>query len=123
MACKKFILMSLLLSGLVRPGRACDICGCFMGITLYDNQSGLSLMHHYRIFNGYRALRHSARFFPAGARPFFPMPLNGDNGYAHAHRGDPTDFDAFRVIELRGKHFLSRRVELNTFVPYVLVLN
>ena len=120
MKSKKCILLGLLLSGLTLPGRACDICGCFMGITPYDNQSGFSLMHRYRIFNGYQALGQSAQFFPPGARPFFPSPLNGDNEYAHSHHGNPTDFEAFRVIELRGKYFLSRRVELNAFVPYVL---
>ena len=103
-----------------RPGRACDICGCFMGITPYDNQSGLSLMHRYRIFNGYQADGQTPHFFPTGARPFFPSPLNGDNGYAHAHHNDPTDFEAFRVVELRGKYFLARRLEVNAFVPYVL---
>ena len=117
---KKLLLLLGLLLGLVGPGRACDICGCFMGITPYDNQSGFSLMHRYRIFNGYHALGQSPQFFPSGARPFFPSPLNGDNGYAHSHHGDPTDFEAFRVIELRGKYFLSRRVELNAFVPYVM---
>ncbi|MBD2769961.1 hypothetical protein IC235_18900 [Hymenobacter sp. BT664] len=114
-----FLLGSLLLLA-PRPGRACDICGCFMGITPYDNQSGVSLMHRYRIFNGYQALGQTPHFFPAGARPFFPSSLNGDNGYAHDHSGDPTDFEAFRVIELRGKYFLSQRVELNAFVPYVM---
>jgi hypothetical protein len=100
--------------------RACDICGCFMGITPYDNQSGFSLMHRYRIFNGYHEYGQSPRFFPAGARPFFPSPLNGDDGYAHNHSGNSTDFEAFRVVELRGKYFLSQRVELNAFVPYVM---
>ena len=103
-----------------RPGRACDICGCFMGITPYDNQSGLSLMHRYRIFHGYQGLGQAAHFFPAGARPVFPSALNSDNGYQDEAAGDPTDFEAFRVIELRGKYFLSRRVELNAFVPYVM---
>ena len=121
MASKKILLLSFGLGlGAMLPARACDICGCFMGITPYDNQSGISLLHRYRIFNGYRALGQSAQFFPAGARPFFPSTLNGDASYAHSHRSDPTDFEAFRVIELRGKHFLSRRVELNAFVPYVM---
>ena len=117
---KKTLLLFGLLLGLAGPGRACDICGCFMGITPYDNQSSFSLMHRYRIFNGYHALGQSPQFFPSGARPFFPSPLNGDNGYQHSHKGDPTDFEAFRVVELRGKYFLSRRVELNAFVPYVM---
>ncbi len=116
---RQFLLASLLL--LAGPAaRACDICGCFMGITPYDNQSGFALMHRYRIFNGYQDDGQTPHFFPTGARPFFPSSLNSDNGYAHNHHGDPTDFEAFRVIELRGKYFLSRRVELNAFVPYVL---
>ena len=117
-------LLSLLLSGgLLLSGpaaRACDICGCFMGITPYDNQSSLVLMHRYRIFNGYQEFGQRARFRPAGARIAFPAHLNSDNGYDPAHDGDPTDFEAFRVVELRGKYFLSRRVELNAFVPYVM---
>ncbi|WP_019948466.1 hypothetical protein [Hymenobacter aerophilus] len=115
------LLLAALLVGLATPAaRACDICGCFMGITPYDNQSGFSLMHRYRIFNGYRALDQSPDFRPDGARIFFPNKLNSDEGYAHSHRGDPTDFEAFRVVELRGKYFLSQRVELNAFVPYVM---
>lgn len=117
-------LRSLLLGGLLLlaspAARACDICGCFMGITPYDNQSGFALMHRYRIFNGYQAEGQRPQFLPAGARPFFPTALNSDDGYAHRHRRDPTDFEAFRVLELRGKYFLARRVELNAFVPYVL---
>ena len=113
------LLGSLLL--LASPAaRACDICGCFMGITPYDNQSSFALMHHYRIFSGYQTLGQPAHFFPAGARPLFPAPLNGDNGYEHEHHGSPTDFEAFRVVELRGKYFLSQRVELNAFLPYVM---
>ncbi|WP_310391650.1 hypothetical protein [Hymenobacter sp.] len=117
------IFSRLLLGGLLLTGpaaRACDICGCFMGITPYDNQSGAALMHRYRIFNGYRALGQRPQFRPAGARVAFPSALNSDNGYGHDHQGDATDFEAFRVLELRGKYFLSRRVELNAFVPYVL---
>lgn len=116
----KFLLLSGMLLGGARAGWACDICGCFMGITPYDNQSGFSLMHRYRIFNGYPLLGQPAQFRPSGANVLFPSALNSDNGYAHSHRGDPTDFEAFRVIELRGKYFLSRRVELNAFMPYVM---
>ena len=103
------------------PSQACDICGCFMGITPYDNQSGISLMHRYRIFNGYQHYGQSAQFFPKGAQPFFPTSLNEtDPNYSHSHKGDPTDFEAFRVMELRGKYFLAKRLELNAFVPYVM---
>ena len=117
---KKIALLSLLVISSAQASRACDICGCFMGITPYDNQSGFSLMHRYRIFNGYPQLGQAAHFRPSGANIFLPATFNGDDGYAHDHKGDPTDFEAFRVIELRGKYFLSRRLELNAFVPYVM---
>lgn len=77
-------------------------------------------MHRYRIFNGYRQLGQSPQLFPDGVRPFFPAHFNNDTGYEHSHHGDPNDYEAFRVVELRGKYFLSQRVELNAFVPYVM---
>ncbi len=121
MKCFLRLLLTSLLWGLAGPAaHACDICGCFMGITPYDNQSGFSLMHRYRIYNGYRQLGQSPDFRPTGARIFFPTKLNSDDGYAHSHHGDPTDFEAFRVVELRGKYFLAQRLELNAFVPYVM---
>lgn len=109
----------LLLLGSRQVSQAYAICGCFMGITLYDNQSGFSLMHRYRIFNGYPLLGQAAQFRPNGANVFVPSALNSDNGYAHSHRKEPTDFEAFRAVELRDKYFLSQRAELNAFVPYV----
>lgn len=102
------------------PARACDLCGCFMGITPYDNQSTLSLMHRYRAFNGYQELGQQHRFFPTGARPFFPSALQRDTGYKHDHEGSPTDYEVFRVVELRAKYFLAQRLELNAFVPYAM---
>ncbi|MGI4872580.1 MAG: hypothetical protein ACRYFX_15560 [Janthinobacterium lividum] len=116
---KKYFLFLLLFAA--GPARACDICGCFMGITPYDNQSSFSLMHRYRIFNGYQALGQSHSLFPNGANWLQPAgALNADNGYKHAHTGDPTDFEAYRAVELRGKYFLSQRVELNAFVPFLM---
>ncbi|UYZ64812.1 hypothetical protein [Hymenobacter weizhouensis] len=114
-----FLTALLLLAG--SAGRACDICGCFMGITPYDNQSSLSLMHRYRVFNGYQQHGQSPQFFPAGSRPFFPAhPNRTDADFRHAHNGNAGDFEVFRVVELRGKYFLSKRVELNAFVPYAM---
>lgn len=103
------------------PGRACDICGCFMGITPYDNQSGFSLMHRYRVFNGYQGYGQAPQFFPRGTSALFPPhPNRTDAGFRHAHNGDPNDYEIYRVVELRGKYFLSKRLELNAFVPYVM---
>lgn len=115
---KSFLTAALL--ALAGPVAACDICGCFMGITPYDNQSGLAVMHRYRVFNGYQQLGQQPRFFPKNVHAFVPRKLNEDDGYKHSHDGDPTDFEAFRVVELRGKYFLAQRLELNAFVPYVM---
>lgn len=112
------LLLALLLAA--PAARACDICGCFMGITPYDNQSTFQLMHRYRVFNGYQSLGQSPKFWPAGGRYFAPGPLNSDDGYKHSHKGDATDFEVFRVVELRAKYYLARRLELNVFVPYVM---
>ncbi|MGY2131161.1 hypothetical protein ACW9KT_02960 [Hymenobacter sp. HD11105] len=32
----------------------------------------------------------------------------------------PTDYEIFRVVELRGKYFLAKRLDLNVFIPYVM---
>ncbi|MCA8829342.1 transporter [Hymenobacter pini] len=118
---KKTLLLVIPLLLLAVAGRACDICGCFMGITPYDNQSGFALMHRYRVFNGYQSYGQQPQFFPAGARPFISRPLNHvDEGFRHSHKGDPSDYEIYRVVELRGKYFLSKRLELNAFLPYVM---
>lgn len=114
-----FLLLTTLLGSVA--SRACDICGCFMGITPYDNQSGFSLMHRYRVFNGYQSYGQQPQFFPAGARPFVSQPRNhADDGFRHSHQGDASDYEIFRVVEVRGKYFLSKRLELNAFLPYVM---
>jgi hypothetical protein len=102
----------VLLSGTMAS--ACDICGCFMGITPYDNQSSIAVLYRYRSFHGYQGQNQS--LFPAGAK-FFPQ---GDKSDAPitSHNGNPTDFEAYRALEVRAKYFLSRRIELNGILPY-----
>jgi hypothetical protein len=48
-------------------GSACDSCGGFMGLTPYDNQSQFTLLHRYRVFNGYRTYQQQSHFFIPGA--------------------------------------------------------
>ncbi|WP_426490914.1 hypothetical protein [Hymenobacter sp. 102] len=118
---QKFLTLLLPALLLATAACACDVCGCFMGITPYDNQSGFSLMHRYRVFNGYQRYGQQPQFFPAGSRPFFSTPLSHvDDDFRHSHKGDASDYEIFRVMELRGKFFLSKRVELNAFLPYVM---
>ncbi len=126
--------LGLLLTGW--PAAACDMCGCFMGLTPYDNQSSVTLLTRYRVFHGYAGQGHA--LFPAGApvmglrapaaapglaeapRPGTAQRVSHD-GHDHAAAApDGRDFEAFRVVELRGRYFLSRRIELNAVMPYVL---
>lgn len=93
---------------------ACDVCGCYMGILPYDNQSSISFMHRYRVFNGYRNYQHHYRYFPDGA-------------YKTAHGSHPADtsliknysskdYESFKVYELRVKYFIHKRIELNGII-------
>ncbi len=108
----KFLLLALCLSS--TSAFACDICGCFMGLTPYDNQSSFGLLYRYRSFNGYRGQSH--QFFPRGSSFFMPkddrsQPLTG-------HNNNPEDYEAYRTMELRGRYFLHKRIELNAIIPY-----
>jgi hypothetical protein len=93
---------------------ACDICGCFMGITPYDNQSNVGVLYRYRSFNGYENM--NSKVFPANSDFFIPS--NADGSIPDHHHGDPTDYEIFRTMEVRGRYFIHQRVELNAIVPY-----
>jgi len=97
---------------------ACDICGGFMGITPYDNQSSLCLMHRYRIYNGYRLYNQQSHFFPAGA---YQKTMHGGNTDGHdsilKRAYSSKDYESYTVYELRAKYFIHRRIELNVFMP------
>jgi hypothetical protein len=124
MKTRYLLLFSLFIS--LQASHACDICGCFMGITPYDNQSSVGLMHRYRVFNGYNGQTH--RFFPSGVSPILARPFNrGGAAHTHApgtgdhsHGNNPEDYEAYRVVELRAKYFLHQRIELNAFVPVAM---
>lgn len=93
---------------------ACDICGCFMGLTPYDNQSNFGVLYRYRSYNGYVGQKHLS--FPNGGSFFIPKddntaPLTG-------HNGNPEDYELYRTLELRGRYFVHKRIELNAIVPY-----
>ncbi|MBC7916051.1 MAG: hypothetical protein H7Y07_18245 [Pyrinomonadaceae bacterium] len=92
----------------------CDICGCFMGITPYDNQSSIGLLYRYRSFNGYAGMDH--KLFPRNSDFLIPSDANGTVPH-HSH-GDPNDYEIFRTMELRGRYFIHQRVELNAIIPY-----
>lgn len=120
------LLVALLL--LPISASACDICGTFMGILPYDNQSSIGLFHRYRAFNGYASAGHSAYLFPADAS-YFGTGLfrQAARGSSHSHLGggaqhslSPRDYELFRVVELRVRWFVHDRLELTAIVPWVM---
>lgn len=94
---------------------ACDICGCFMGITPYLNRNNISLLYRYRSFNGYNGQPHS--LFPNGGSFF--IPAKSQNSPITNHDGNSTDYELYRSLEIRGKYFITSRFEVNAILPYV----
>jgi hypothetical protein len=116
MAARLPFLLIVLFWGL-RPARACDVCGVFVGVR--PNQVGhrLELVLRSRVYGGYVRL-------PSGeadqSHPLFktaPDPSLHGNG--EPPRYDPSDYSRHLTAELRGAFFLSRRWQLLTILPYV----
>jgi hypothetical protein len=97
---------------------ACDICGSYMGITPYDNNSSISFQHRYRVFNGYRHYQQQSRFFPKSA---YKTMHGGDHILDSTQSNNRTyssnDFESYKIFELRFKYFVLKRLELNVFLP------
>jgi len=94
---------------------ACDICGCFMGITPYFNRNNISLLYRYRSFNGYDGQSHS--LFPNGGNFF--IPARSQHSPITSHAGNPEDYELYRSLEIRGKYFINSKLEINAILPYV----
>lgn len=109
---KLFILAFVLLGS---KAFACDICGCFMGITPYYNRNSISLLYRYRSFNGYEGQSHS--LFPNGGKFF--IPARSQDAPITGHAGNPGDYELYRSLEIRGKYFIGNRLEVNAILPYV----
>lgn len=117
---KKHILSLIFFISLFSSIHACDLCGCFMGITPYDNQSSFGVYHRYRCFNAYEG--QTPTLFPKSMvstplnAPLLPILKHGNHGT------DPnlsaSDYEIFSVVELRAKYFIHKRVELNGILPY-----
>lgn len=93
---------------------ACDICGCFMGLTPYDNQSNFGILYRYRSFSGYQNQKHA--IFPKNSSFLFPK--DDRSAAITTHHGNAADYEVYRTLELRGRYFLHRRIEINAIVPY-----
>ena len=113
---KYFMMLLLLLSGPVVW--SCDICGCFMGITPYDNQGSAGFIYRMRSFNGYYGRSQTHRPFPSGSLRTAhgghnPGLSSGDSVWSG------KDYEEFRVIEFRARYFLHQRIELNVIMPFI----
>lgn len=109
------------------PARCCDVCGSFMGITPYDNQSSAQFLYRYRSFHGYYGVGGGEKFFPMVSRhvhqPSHSQAVNptlrhGNHAGSLSVAPSPEDAEVYHAAELRFKYFLHQRVELNLFVPY-----
>jgi len=93
---------------------ACDVCGSFFGVTPYDNQSGFSIQHRYRLFSKVDVAGQP--FFPSGA---YRLPQAMSTQHIHGSSSlNKGDFESFKVVELRGKWFVHQRVEVNFILPF-----
>lgn len=124
------------------PTIACDVCGCFMGITPYDNQSSINFIYRYRSFNGYNAFNQPNKIFPVqnvsssqfsdnnssfdnsssstfkwGNPNLQPQHGAGDTSGANVKVFSQSDYEVYNVYELRAKYFLHQRIEVNFIVP------
>lgn len=95
---------------------ACDICGNFNGITPYDNQSSLQLVHRYRLFSHVNI--NGQPYVPAGAYRIDPTFTPQHSG-SEQHALQKGDFESFKVVELRGRIFFHRRVEIGLQTSWV----
>jgi hypothetical protein len=99
---------------------ACDFCGAFMGVTPFDNQNSFALAHRYRVFNGYQAMNQNSQLFPDGSYRHAAPPSVLHGGVSHsAPEMSKSDFESFKVFELRSKYFIHPRVEINALIPFV----
>ncbi len=99
---------------------ACDVCGNYMGITPYDNKNSLSLLHRYRVFNGYRNYQKRSSFFPTGAYKIaHGDPLEAKDSVVVFNNYASQDFESYKVVELRFKYFATKKIELNLFIPVI----
>lgn len=115
---KKILFLLIILSA---KYYSCDMCGAFMGLTPYDNNSQLSFIHRYRVFNGYVNYQQRSSFVIPGAYKTLHDPsLSGDSVITH-YNYSSKDYEAFKVFELRGKYFLHERIEANLIFPFLQI--
>ena len=96
---------------------ACDMCGSYLGITPYGNQSSIGLTYRYRAFNGYHMSAAQSHLFPDGHL----RNANQNNQLNHHDESSAVlsdeDYEIYRAVELRAKYYIHKRIEFNAVVP------
>lgn len=110
----KILLLLLLVAS--NPLPACDVCGCFMGLTPYDNQSNIGLVYRLRTFSGYYGFDRNFSLLPSGSLRAGNTALHADHNHDEVLNGN--DYEEYRVVELRSKFFLHERIETNIIIPF-----
>ncbi len=107
---KKWVMMlsAVALSTLVS---ACDLCGCFMGVSPGDRRGYAGLFYRYRAFSGSNI--SGSDFFPDGSMKI----LHGTHTPA-APTGN--QYEVYRAIEFRAKYFLHKRWEVSMVAPWLM---
>ena len=88
-----------------------------MGITPYDNQSQICLLHRYRVFNGYRNYQEKSNFVVPGAYKVMHNDSLLLSGASMPGSQNSKDYESYKAIELRGKYFITPRWEINGIIP------
>jgi hypothetical protein len=108
---KIFVVLFFLASSQLK---SCDMCGSFMGITPYDNQSNIGLYYRLRTFGNYYGTSQPTVYLPSGN---LRTTHQEHDGIAQLQDLE-NDYEEYRVTEIRAKVFLHERTELNFTLPY-----
>lgn len=113
---KKLLLLTACLLA-VNSLFACDVCGCYMGITPNIGKNSFGVYYRYKAYQGYTNVNHKHSLFPNmdANRTGFAQPLH--SGHVHSDY-DNSDYEVIQVAEIRGKYFIHPNIELNTVLPY-----
>lgn len=115
-ALNRIKILTLLLIASSQSLLACDVCGCFMGLTPYDNQSNIGLVYRLRTFSGYYGFDRNNTLLPSGSLRTGNIAMHTD--HQHDEVLNRNDYEEYRVLELRSKFFLHERIEMNIIIPF-----
>lgn len=90
---------------------ACDLCGCFMGVSPGDRRAYAGMFYRYRAFAGDHI--SGSDFFPDGS-------LKTLHGNPSSVVPTGNQYEIYRAYEFRAKYFLHKRWEVSMVAPYLM---